>query len=80
MTAPTNKVSVKLALLSLSEQVDETREARERYMEAMELRNKLICDARRSGVASKVIERITGLSRDRIARIAASGSWSHSDS
>ena len=66
------RISVKLALQSFTEQVYETVEAKLAYTEAMEVRNQLIREARSNGVPSRTLERITGLSRDRIARIVTS--------
>jgi hypothetical protein len=65
------RLSVKLALHSLADQVYEAAQAKAAYEEAIEVRNAMIRDARSSSVASRTLERITGLSRDRIARIVA---------
>ncbi len=68
---PQQRISVAMALDALREQTEETKAAEQHYREVMRVRNVMIREARRAGVWSKVIERITGLSRDRIARIAA---------
>lgn len=72
MASSKTRISVTLALESLREQVDEAEEARQQYIRAIAKRNNLIRDAREGQVASRTIERIAHLSRDRIARITAS--------
>lgn len=73
MSAATKtRISVTLALESLRDQVEETEEARQAYLRAVAKRNNMIRDARAGDVASRTLERIANLSRDRIARIAAS--------
>lgn len=70
--AERERISVTLALESLREQVEEAEEARQEHLRAMARRNNLIRDARDAGVASRILQQITRLSRDRIARIVTS--------
>lgn len=65
------RISVLMALEALRDQVAITRAAEDDFRAAMSERNDMIREARHAGIRSGVIERITGLSRDRIARIAA---------
>lgn len=66
-----HKISVTLALEELREQMQDTNRAECVYRQAMNERNRFIRDARLAGVRSRVLERITGLSRDRISRISS---------
>lgn len=70
-TKQRQRISVTMALESLRDQVDETEARRQDYLRAVAKRNNMIRDAREAEVASRTIERIANLSRDRIARIAS---------
>lgn len=67
------RISVTMALDSLREQSTATIEAREHYEQQLALRDDLIRDCRAARVPVATIMRITGLSRDRIIKIAAMG-------
>lgn len=74
MPAPAPRISVTMALGSLEEQCATTREALEDYRRAIALRDDLIRDCRAAKVPVRTLINVTGLTRDRINRIAYSPS------
>lgn len=65
----TRKVSVTLALEALKFAVEDVAKADAAHRRSIIVRDQMIRDARQGGVASRVLQGICGLSRQRIARI-----------
>jgi len=66
---PKQKISVTIAIDALREGTDDAKNAERAYRRAMDERNRMIRDARLAGVRSRVLEAITGLSRERVYKI-----------
>lgn len=70
---PPVRISVTMALDSLREQVTSAAEAKAHYEQQQAIRDDLIRDCRAAKVPFGTLMRITGLSKDRLIKIAHSG-------